>query len=158
MNKNKIKGFTLIEMMIVVAILGIVSAIAIPSYNEYVRKAKRTDGKEFLIRVAQLQESYYVQNLSYAKDFSTNPGGLGLGAIVESEQGEYSITMDTTDSGGGACTGLSADSCTTYTLNAAPQGGQINDKCKELTLTNTGVKGLAGLSSEATAQQIKDCW
>ena len=76
------KGFTLIEVMIVVTIPGIVAAIATPSYIEYVRKGKRADAKVELFRLAQMQESYFVQNLSYAKDLTTGAGGLGLGVTV----------------------------------------------------------------------------
>ncbi len=79
---KNIKGFTLIEVMIVVAILGIITVIALPSYAELVMKGKRTDAKVELLKIAQLQESYFVQNLSYAKDLTTGAGGLGLGASV----------------------------------------------------------------------------
>ena len=151
---KNIKGFTLIEVMIVVAILGIITAIALPSYAEYVRKGKRTDAKVELFKIAQLQESYFVQNLSYAKDLTTGSGGLGLGASVLSEQDEYLLTIsEAKDSGGGACTGLAADSCASYTLTATAQGSQANDKCKDFTLTNTGVKGRSG-----SGETVKKCW
>ena len=157
-NKKYVKGFTLIEVMMVVAIVGVISAIAIPSYTEYVQKAKRIDGKEFLIRLAQLQESYFVQNLSYAKDLTVDPGGLGFGSAVKSDHEEYSITMTTKDNGGGACTGFSADSCSSYVLTATAVGSQAADKCKNFTLTNTGVKGLSGFTGTPTTAQIKSCW
>jgi len=153
MNKKYTEGFTLVEIMIVVAILGMIVAVAMPSYTEYVKKTKRTDAKVELMRIAQLQESYFVQNLSYAKDLTTGSGGLGLGASVLSEQDEYLITISAKDSGNGGCTGLSADSCASYTLTATAQGGQAYDKCKNFTLTNTGVKGRSG-----TAETVKKCW
>lgn len=151
MNTKKIKGFTLIEMMIVVAILGIVSAIAVPSYTEYVKKGKRTDGKVELLRIAQLQESYFVQNLSYASTLAQ----LGLTGTVKSEQETYEITIDADDSGGGDCTGSSADSCTAFTLTATPLGGQASDKCKEFTLTHAGAKGNP---SAVTGYNANKCW
>ncbi len=150
---KNIKGFTLIEVMIVVAILGIITVIALPSYAELVMKGKRTDAKVELLKIAQLQESYFVQNLSYAKDLTTGAGGLGLGASVLSEQDEYLITVSAKDSGNGTCTGLVADSCTSYTLTATAQGNQANDNCKNFTLTNTGVKGRSG-----TAETVRRCW
>lgn len=150
--KNKHTGFTLIEVMIVVAILGIISAIAVPSYLDYVRKGKRADAKVELLRLAQMQESYFVQNLSYAKDLTTGAGGLGLGATVKSEQDEYTITMTAFDNGGGGCTGVAADACTTFTLTATPGATQNDPKCANFTLTNTGVKDVTGTY---TAQQ---CW
>ena len=150
-NKNS-KGFTLIEVMIVVAIVGIIAAIATPSYMDYVRKGKRADAKVELLRLAQMQESYFVQNLSYAKDLTTGAGGLGLGATVKSEQEEYTMTVSTVVPGG--CGGTSASPCTGYTLTAAATGSsQSNDgKCGNFTLSNTGVKGVTGTYT------AKDCW
>lgn len=153
MNKKKISGFTLIEIMIVVAIVGILAAIAVPSYTQYVIKGKRTDAKVELMRIAQLQESYFVQNLSYAKDLTTGAGGLGLGATVLSEQDEYAIIIATSNTAGAACTGLAANSCATFTITAKPQGGQVRDtRCANFTLSNTGVKGRSGTDT------IKNCW
>ena len=154
LKKQKQKGFTLIEMMIVVAILGIVSAIAVPSYMDYVTKGKRTDAKVELLRMAQLQESYFVQNLSYAKDFTsaTNAGGLGLTGPIESEQGEYTILLNPTPAG---CGGTSVSPCTGFTLTADAGTIQSNDaKCLDFTLTNTGVKGVTGAHSATP----RDCW
>ena len=152
-NKQKQKGFTLIEVMIVVAILGIISAIAIPSYSEYVKKGKRADAKVELLRIAQLQESYFVQNLSYAKDFTIGAGGLGLGASVKSDQEEYTMTILTTPAG---CNGVAgANACTAYTVTAAGYGAQASDKCGDFTLTNTGVKAIVG---GATSYDAKKCW
>lgn len=153
--KSQIKGFTLIEMMIVVAILGIISAIAVPSYTEYVRKGKRTDAKVELLRIAQLQESYFVQNLSYAKDLTTGTGGLGLGATVKSEQEEYIITVGSLSPT--SCTGVAgANACTSYTLTATPVtgGSQASDKCGKFTLSNTGVKDVV----DNTGYDAKKCW
>ncbi len=145
--------------MIVVAIVGIIAAIATPSYMSYVRKGKRADAKVELLRLAQMQESYFVQNLSYAKDLTTGTGGLGMGATVTSEQGEYTISISTQDNAGGACTGLAADACTAYTLTAAPVSGksQANDAyCLGFTLNNVGQKGIT--VTGATADTIRTCW
>ena len=150
---KNIKGFTLIEVMIVVAILGIISAIALPSYLEFVRKGKRTDAKVELLRIAQLQESYFVQNLSYAKNLTTGAGGLGLGASVKSEQEEYTMTLSSLTPS--TCTGLAgANACTGFTIKAEATGSQASDtKCGDFTLTNTGVKGRSG-----TGETVKRCW
>lgn len=144
MNKRKVnkqQGFTLIEVMITVGIVAILAAVAIPSYVKQVQKGKRSDAKVELLRIAQLQESYFVQNLSYAQDLTTGSGGLGLGASVESEQGEYDITLA---KGPGSCDGTSTAPCTSYTITATPNGGQANDaECANFTLTNTGVKDVS---------------
>ena len=157
MNKfyNKEQGFSLIELMIVVAIMGILSAIAIPSYVEHVRKGKRADAKVELLKLAQMQESYFVQNMSYAKDLTTGAGGLGLGSNVLTEQGEYKITMTKSP---GACNGTGTSACTSYTLIATPKSGgsQSHDTdCPRFTLSNTGLKGT---SASASSTQIKKCW
>lgn len=167
MNKQlkKQKGFTLIEIMIVVGVLAILSSIAVPSYFEQVRKGKRADAKVELLRIAQLQESYFAQNLSYAQDL-TSPlaaGGLGIAGPVRSEKHEYVISMDALDSGGGACTGTSLDSCSSYTITADPgvadgigTGSQFYDTdCLRFTITNTGLKGT---TASATAVEINKCW
>ncbi len=156
-NTNKQTGFSLLELMIVVGIVGIVSSIAYPSYMEHVKKSKRSDAKVELLKIAQMQESYFVQNLSYAKDLTSaaSSGGLGLTAPVNSEHGEYTISMSAKDKSGGACTGLAANACTSFTLTATPVSGrgQSHDSaCLAFTITNTGKKGVTGSS---TAEK---CW
>ncbi len=158
--KKQQQGFSLLELMIVVGIVGIISSIAYPSYMEHVKKSKRSDAKVELLKIAQMQESYFVQNLTYAKDLTSTAanGGLGLSSPVQSEQGEYTISMTAKDSGGGACTGKAADACTSFTLTATPvsTSGQAHDSaCTRFTLSNTGKKGT---SASATSAQIKACW
>jgi len=150
------KGFTLIEVMIVVAIVGILTAIAVPSYTEYVRKGKRADAKVELLKLAQLQESYFVQNLSYASSLTAaqNAGGLGLTGPVTSEQGEYAITIPTLiPAGCNGRTGAGNTPCTGFTLSATAQGAQISDKCGNFSFSNTGVKGTTG-----TGETTQQCW
>ncbi len=154
-NLKRNSGFTLIELMIVVAILGIVSAIAFPSYMDYVKKGKRTDAKVELLRLAQVQESYFTQNLSYA---STLAGDLGLTEPVMSEQDNYAITMTPLPAG---CGGTSVSPCTSYTLTATAQAKQNDGHCGNFTISNTGLKrvtagGAAG--STANTDRSKECW
>ncbi len=162
MSKKSLKGFTLIEVMIVVAILGIISAIAVPSYVEYVKKGKRADAKVELLRLAQMQESYFVQNLSYAQDLTSTQatGGLNLGTTVMSEQDEYTMSVSTKVPSD--CDGLSGGTpCTGYTLTAEATGSQSHDsECEDFTLTNTGAKGVSAVTGTTTADiaQIKKCW
>lgn len=163
MKKKIQKGFTLIEVMIVVAIVAIITAIALPSYTQHVRKAKRTDAKVELLRIAQLQESYFVQNLTYADSLHIEAGGLGLAATgedIKSEQEEYVITISagravTTTNTAGSCDGTSTSACTSYTLTATPQGGQANDGCNKFTLSNTGAKDVV---DELTGYDVQRCW
>ena len=127
------KGFTLIELMIVVAIIGIIAGIAYPSYMESVRKSNRADAKASLNDVAQrLQRCYTVYNKYDSEDCSVAET-LGSGTIASGEQ-MYSISAAT----------LSA---TAFSLEAAPVSGtsQASDaKCGTLKLSSTGVKDASG--------------
>lgn len=129
-------GFTLIELMIVVAIVGILAAIAYPSYMEYVRKGNRTDAKTTLLQVSQTLERCFTQYSAY------NNASCSVlnGGSVNSAEGFYTIGV--------------VSAATTYTLTANPVAGktQAGDaKCTTLSLNNLGVKGATGT---ATAE----CW
>ena len=89
MKKNK--GFTLIEVMIVVAIIGILAAIAYPSYDEYVKRGNRAEGQAFLNEVAARQERYFSQNNKYAASASD----LNLPTPTGSETGKYTLSIGT---------------------------------------------------------------
>ena len=166
MLKIKQQGFSLLELMIAVAILGIISSIAYPSYLKQVQKSKRTAAKVELMRIAQLQESFYVQNLSYAKalDGNATAGGLGFAtSTVTAEGGEYTISLAATKADGNACTGTSATPCVVYTLTATPVASkpQVHDKaCTGFRLTNTGVKLAKSTVHTAygTASVRDECW
>ena len=133
MMMRRSRGFTLLELMIVVAIVAILAAIAYPSYQNYVLRTRRADGKEFMMRVAAAQERYYT-NLNRYADMAT----LGLG--TSSEKNYYTVSV------------ALANSDQTYTLTATPSGVQAPDQCANLTLTNSGAKGFSG------AETNGKCW
>ncbi|ABM25913.1 MULTISPECIES: type IV pilin protein [Shewanella] len=119
------RGFTLIELMITVAIVGILAAIAYPSYIEYVTKSGRSEGVAAVMRVANLQEQYYLDNKAYATDMTK----LGLSASpFITEHGHYSLSSEGTSS---------------FKITATAKGSQASrdSVCATITLTDIGVKG-----------------
>lgn len=137
---NKQTGFTLIELMIVVAIIGVISAIAFPSYNSYMKKARRTDAKVALTKMADAQERYYLQNSTYTTSV-TDIGG------ANSEEGHY--TLSAAAGANGLLNGF------VLSAVADSDGAQVTDtKCKTFMLTSTGVKSSKD-SSDATSTK---CW
>lgn len=125
MRRNRIRAFTLIELMIVVAIIAIIAAVAYPSYTNYAFRARRVDGQEFMMRVAAAQERYFTNLNQYA-----SMADLGIGTA--SEKGYYEVGI------------ALANSNQTYTLTGTPKNAQVGDKCTNLTLTNTGSKSQTG--------------
>lgn len=131
------RGFTLIELMIAVAILAIVMGIAIPSYTQWVIESGRADGKAQLFETAQNLERCFTRYSTYDSDECN----VGDGDTIESEKGKYQVTVD-------------ADG-TTFELTAAPQGGQSDDdECASLILDSTGARRI---SDDATGD-VEDCW
>ncbi|MFI8397145.1 pilus assembly protein [Pseudomonas sp. Choline-02u-1] len=126
------RGFTLIEIMIVIAIIGIILTISIPSYNEYVKKGRRAEVVSLLSEQAQTLERFYTRNNAY-----TGVTGLSTGNDF------YTITPTLTDQ--------------TFVLTATRKTGSAmaTDKCGDFTLTNTGVRSMNNAIAGVTA---KDCW
>lgn len=126
------RGFTLIEIMIVIAIIGIVITIGYPSLTEYVKKGRRTEVAGLLSEQAQILERYYSKTHVY-----TNATGLSTGNDY------YSITPTLTDQ--------------TFLLTATRKSGNAmaTDKCGDFTLTNTGVRSMVNAAGGLTT---KDCW
>ncbi|WP_027874205.1 type IV pilin protein [Spongiibacter marinus] len=129
MRGKYISGFTLIELMITVAIIGILAAIALPSYQEYVVRTNRSAAQNFAMEVANMQERYYLDNRAYAADLTA------LGASLPSEiSSSYTVSV----------TADNTASPPSYIISAAPKGAQASrDDCGTLTLNNKGEKGYA---------------
>src|SRR5690606_35902361 len=136
------KGFSLIELMIAVAIVAIIAAIAVPSYNSQIQKTRRADAKTALTTAASMQERFYMRNNSY----SANMDDLGgSGGTLQSPEGYYTLTSVIT----GCPNSQPNGSC--YTLTAAPVSGgpQDNDShCASFSLSDTAAR---------TANNT-DCW
>lgn len=123
-------GFTLIELMITVAIVGILAAIAYPSYTDFVTRSNRSEGQGELLRFANLQEQYFVDYRTYGADLTSL--GKATAAIL-TEHGHYQISVNNANA-------------TSFTLHATAQGSQAtNDSaCTPLTIDQVGQKGPAG--------------
>ena len=120
--KKQVQGFTLVELMIVVAIIAIISAIAYPSYQDSVRRANRSDAMDTMLDTAQRLERCYTSLGSY------NHASCSVPASINSTKAHYTVAVTRT--------------AATYSLVATPVSAiQLNDaKCTSFTLTNTGQK------------------
>ncbi len=139
---RNVRGFTLIELMIVVAVIGIIAAIAYPSYSGYVQKSRRTDAKAALTEAAHALEKYYTMNAKFTG------ATLGSGSTDtykdKSPEGYYSLS-------------LSIGNANSFTLTATPtsKGNQNSDThCAAFTLNNSGLKEATNSSNTKQA----DCW
>lgn len=129
-------GFTLIELMITVAVVGILSAIAVPAYQGYVQRAGRSDARTVLMQAAQWMERASTASGSY-------PTGTNIPAEFRSD-----ATVP-----GGRYTISAASTATTFTFTATRAGSQSNDPCGNFTLDQAGTRGVA--SGSLTADE---CW
>lgn len=131
-------GFTLIELMIVVIVISILAAVALPSYQESVRKSRRADAKSALIQLAQFMERNFSLSQRYDLDSAGKAVALPFSeSPVDSSTKFYDLSLSAVDQ-------------STFTLTATPKNGQVTDVCKNLTIDNAGSKG--------TSSGRADCW
>ena len=119
----KLSGFTLIELMITVAILAIIAAVAIPAYTQYVDRGKRAEARTALLDIAARQERYYSNNRQYTDDLT---GDLKMSGA--SENGYYALSV-----------ALGGSNNQDFDATATPSGW-TDDKCGNLGIDETGAK------------------
>ncbi len=144
MMRSQSKGFTLIELMITVAIVGILASVAYPSYVEYVMRGKRADAKAVLLENAQFLE----RNFTEANSYNKTAGGANISLPISQSPRSGTKAYDVGFVAGSVAAG-------SYTLEAKPTGAQASDKCGTLTLNHLGQQGIQDASTGMTAA---NCW
>ena len=115
---RKIRGVTLLELLIVMVIVGIMAAVAYPSYRDYITRAKRTEAKTLLLEIAQNQERFYLQNNRYG-----DMGDLGYSDPKITDTESYSVTITANDANNFSATATyqntdaEASKCDTFSID-----------------------------------------
>lgn len=135
MQRRRFRGFTLIELMIAVAIVAILAAIAYPSFDDAVRKSRRGQAKADMLEYAQMLERFHSVNNTY----------VGFALPVAQSPREAGSTARYT-------LALTTQTATAFVITATAQGGQANDRCGNLGISNAGVKTRTG------SVPLSECW
>jgi type IV pilus assembly protein PilE len=136
------KGFSLIELLIAMAIMGILVAVAMPVYTNSVIRSNRAEAKNELMQVASEQERFFSSNNTYITDATPLQTPTVADRDRTTTNGWYTISV-------AACAGGAITNC--FIATATPQGTQVADVCTTMTITNTGVRGATGSTAD-------DCW
>jgi type IV pilus assembly protein PilE len=145
-------GVTLIELMIAVAIIGILAAVALPSYQDSMRKSRRADVKAVLLGLSNAMERRFTETNSYCDASSSGTTVTGCGTST-GDTGTPSIYTIPASTASFYTVTISGASSSTYSLAAVPTGAQSNDKCGTLSIDNTGSKTVSGATLDAST-----CW
>lgn len=142
MNANAVRGFTLAEVLIALAIIGVLVAIALPSYANHVTRSKRAEGRSALQMALQAQERFYAANLRYRAFSPATPNGFATTSGDDPTQAHYVLSA-------AACAGSAEAACVVLSAtpsgSAAPATGSrfVDTECGTLTLDTNGVRAPA---------------
>jgi type IV pilus assembly protein PilE len=140
------RGITLIELMIVIVVVGILAAIAVPTYRNYLLRTQRTDARTALLKAQTAQERYLLQQNRYATDAEFDqPPPAGLGQPRESENGFYQLAV------------LNATP-TDYQLTATPIAGRSQQDDARCALFRIDQNGIKYAEDTGGAIRTEDCW
>jgi type IV pilus assembly protein PilE len=148
---RKLAGFTLIELMIVVAIVAILSAIAIPAYQKQIMQSRRTSAKTALFDLSGREEKYYAANNYYPASLASAGYAVAAGVTAlqvpnSTNEDYYSVSI--------AVVAAAGATPASYTATATPVGTQKNDGCGTYSLTDLGVQAATGTNSGTGS----GCW
>ena len=134
-----VRGFTLIEVMITVAIVAILASIALPSYSQYVVRTKRSATQSFMMNLANKQEQYLLD----ARSYSTSLSDLGYATLPAEVANDYTVTIT-----------VGTAASPTFSIKADPKGSQAtrDTACASLTLDQASTKGISGTGT------VGGCW
>ena len=142
MKHSKSRGFTMVEVLIVVVIISLLSTLALSSYGEYIRKARRADAKADLLELAQLIERNYTESNRFHQDVTGTAYALEFTQSPQQGRAFYNLSFV-----------AGQPTTTTYTIQAVPTGSQTDDsRCMILRLDHTGNRTATGTGGTA------ECW
>ena len=141
---NQYKGFTLIELMVTLAVFAILAAIAYPSYMNQIRKTRRADAQSLLMDAAQREMRYYTANNTYTADMTQL--GYTAASNVPTEHGYYQVSVLSPAAAQGV-TGNACPIASCFVVQAVPQGDQTKDGCGNLSTDNIGQKYSSGTAT-----------